>query len=97
MAALILDYSRLLSLTLAALAILLEMLGMCTLGVALLKAQYRYKWVGWAGAAIGGGGILGYSTGIFDPYWIFSRPFLLLGGASSIWMIALGSMLYREQ
>ncbi len=97
MAALILDYSRLLSLTLAALAILLEMLGMCTLGIALLTAQYRYKWVGWAGAAIGGGGILGYSTGFFDPYWIFSRPFLLLGGASSIWIIVLGIVLYREQ
>ena len=95
-AALILEYSRLLSLTLMAVGILLDLLGMATLGIALLKAQQPYKGVAWAGVAIGVGAILGYSMGIFDPYWIFSRPFLLLGGVSSIWIIALGIALYRE-
>jgi hypothetical protein len=85
----ILEYGRLLSLTVAALAILLEIVGTGLFGAALLRVG-SHPWLGWTGTALGLSGVLGYASGIFDPYWIFSPLFLPLGAAASVWLVATG-------
>ena len=91
----ILEYSRLLSLTAAALAILLEIMGTGLFGAALLRAGLHPR-LGWTGTAVGLSGVLGYASGIFDPYWIFSPLFLPLGAAASAWLVATGVTLLRS-
>ena len=92
----VLEYSRLLSLTAAALAILLEIMGTGLFGAALLRAGLHPR-LGWTGTAVGLSGVLGYASGIFDPYWIFSPLFLPLGAAASAWLVATGVTLLRSR
>ena len=96
-AAAMLAYSRLLSVTLAAVAILLEILGTGLFSIALLRANLYAQWIAWLGITIGSVGGLGYLAGIFGPYWISSPLFLPLGGAASAWIIALGIAQWRGE
>jgi hypothetical protein len=91
----ILEYGRLLSLTVAALAILLEIAGTGLFGAALLRVGL-HPWLGLTGTAVGLSGVLGYASGIFDPYWIFGPLFLPLGAAASVWLVAAGVALLRN-
>src|SRR6266487_3377693 len=94
--AIVLTYSRDLTLTLSALAILLEVSGTGFFGISLLKSRLYSKWLAWLGIAVGLLGIAGYLTGVFGPYWISSPLFLPLSAISSIWIIWLGIAIFGD-